>query len=290
MTPRSTLPPIDVAGRLRTVRAGRLGHVWAITVLGVRMMLHDKSKFIGTILGVIFAVVLADQQLGILFGLLDKNTMFIDHAGAEVWIVPPHTTVAQPGQRMSTELLYQARATPGVAHASALVMVGSSITKPGGGSEGITIVGVDLETMLGGPWNIVAGDASVLHMPDTMLFEDSQREQFGGLNIGSIREVNGYRVRVGGFVWGLQAFGPAYTFAQIDVARTLGNVASDQLNFVLVKIQPNADLATVMRALRERCPTADVYSRDHFHRQVVYQLLREQLGVSFGTSTGFGLV
>ena len=282
--------PLDVAARLRVVNRGRARKARAITVLGVRMMLHDKSKFIGTVLGVIFAVVLANQQLGILFGLLDKNTMLIDHAGADLWIVPPNTTAAQAGQRLSTQLLYQARATPGVAHAAPLVMIGSALTKPGGGSEGITIVGVDLDTPLGGPWNIVAGDVDALRMPDTLLFEDSQRAKFGGLNVGSIREINGYHVRVGGFVWGLQPFGPPYTFAQIDTARTLGGVPTDQLNFVLVEVAPGSSVDVVAADLRVRCPDAEVYSQSEFHGKIVRQLLKDQLGVSFGTSTSFGLV
>jgi putative ABC transport system permease protein len=127
-------------------------------------------------------------------------------------------------------------------------------------------------------------------MPDTLLNEDSQRAKFGGLNVGSIREVNGYRVRVGGFVWGLQPFGPPYTFAQIDTARTLGAVPTDQLNFVLVQVAPGASVAAVAADLRTRCPDAEVYGRAEFHHKVVLQLLKDQLGVSFGTSTAFGLV
>jgi putative ABC transport system permease protein len=239
---------------------------------------------------VIFAVVLANQQLSILLGLLAKNTMLVDHAGADLWIVPPHATVAQPGQRLSTQLLYQARSTPGVARAGALLLVGSSLTKPGGGSEAITLVGVDPDAMLGGPWNLVAGTADALRTADTLIFEDSQRARFGGLNLGSIREIAGHRIRVGGFVWGLLPFGPPYTFGQIDTVRTLGNVASDELNFVLVRVASGADVATVARELERRCPSALVYRRDRFHAQIVRQLLRDQLGVSFGTSTAFGLV
>ena len=284
------VPPVDVAARLRAASARPISRLGSVALLGLRMMLHDKAKFIGTLLGVVFAVVLANQQIGILLGLLQRNTMLVDHAGADLWIVPPNTTTAQPGQRMSTELLYQARATPGVARASALVLVGSSITKPAGGSEGITLVGVDLDTMLGGPWNIVAGDPSVMREPSTIMIEDSQREKFGGLNLGSVREVNGYQVRIGGFVWGLLPFGPPYTFTDIDTARTIGAMQSDQLSFVLVQLAPGADPAAVARDLAARCPTADVYSRDEYAHRIVMQLLKDQLGISVGTSTAFGLV
>jgi putative ABC transport system permease protein len=281
---------IDVQHRLRAASARPLNRLGSVALLGVRMMLHDKAKFFGTLLGVVFAVVLANQQIAILLGLLQRNTMYVDNAGADLWIVPPNTTAVQPGQRMSTELLYQARATPGVARTSAIAMTGATITKAGGGSEAIMLVGVDLGTMLGGPWNIVEGDPSVLHQPSTILIEDSQREKFGGLNLGSVREVNGYKMRIGGFVWGLLPFGPPYTFTDLDTARTIGSFESDQLSFVLVELAPGADRATVQRDLAARCPTADVYTRDEYSHRIVMQLLRDQLGASFGTSTAFGLI
>lgn len=264
---------------------------WRATVgLAIRMALHARAKFVGTLLGVVFAAMLANFQLGTLFGLLAKNTSFVDNANADLWIVPPGTTFAQPGQRQRTSLLDQARIVPGVSRASALIMIGTSITKPGGGSEAITLVGVDLDTMLGGPFNMVAGDASVLHAPDTVIMEDAQRERFGGLNLESVREVGGQRVRVGGFTWGLLPFGPAYAFANLDLAREIGKVPSDELSFVLVDVADDADLATVAAELQRQIPTATVIAKDDFHDLIVSTLLSQQLGITFGVSTMFGLV
>ncbi len=281
---------VDVAARLRAARGGRLRRAQATIVVALRMMLHDKAKLIGTTLGVVFAVVLAAQQLGVLFGLLQKNTMFVDNAGADLWIVPPGTTQTAPGQRMSTALLDQARATPGVAVAAPLLMIGTSVTKPGGGSEATTLVGFDLATGLGGPWNVVAGDVAALRAPDALFFEDAQREKFGGLNLGSVREVGGHKVRVVGFTWGLQPFGPPFSFADIDTVRDLGAVPADQLSFVLIKLAPGADRAAVAADLAARCPTATVIATPTFHATIVSTLLRQQLGITFGTSTAFGLI
>jgi putative ABC transport system permease protein len=281
---------VDVAARLRAARGGRLRRAQATIVVALRMMLHDKAKLIGTTLGVVFAVVLAAQQLGVLFGLLQKNTMFVDNAGADLWIVPPGTTQTAPGQRMSTALLDQARATPGVAVAAPLIMIGTSVTKPGGGSEATTLVGFDLAAGLGGPWNIVAGDVAALRAPDALFFEDAQREKFGGLNLGSVREVGGHKVRVVGFTWGLQPFGPPFSFADIDTVRDLGAVPADQLSFVLIKLAPGADRAAVAADLAARCPTAKVIATPAFHATIVSTLLRQQLGITFGTSTAFGLI
>ena len=254
------------------------------------MAVHSRAKFVGTLLGVVFATLLANFQLGTMFGLLAKNTLFVDNAGADLWIVPPATTFAQPGQRQSTSLLDLARTVPGVQRASAVVMVGTSIAKPGGGSEAITLVGVDLDTMLGGPFNMVAGDPDVLRVRDTVIMEDAQRERFGGLNLGSLREVGGQLVRVGGFTWGLLPFGPAYAFGDLDLVREIAKVPSDELSFVLVDVADGTDVASVKSDLERRVPTAMVISRDAFHDLITYTLLSQQLGITFGVSTLFGLV
>ncbi len=286
----SKAPQLDVAARIAQVKRNRWGRDRATIGLGLRMALHAKPKFVGTVLGVIFAVVLAAQQLGVLFGLLDKNTQFVDNCTAEVWIVPPGTTYANPGQKMSVALLNQARVTPGVAQASALIMAGTTIRKPNGGAEALTLIGVDLDTMLGGPYNIVVGDTNILRQADTLFFEDAVRDKLGGLNIGSVREVGGYQVKVGGFTWGLLPFGPPFTFANLDLARTLAKIPNDQLNFVLIKVAPGYTPEQVAATLRSRIDTADVITKTAFHKKIVSTLLKDQLGISFGTSTAFGLI
>lgn len=280
----------DIERRMKLVRRHRLGRWRATMKVALRMAFHARAKFVGTLLGVVFAALLSNFQLGTMFGLLSKNTAFVDNAGADLWIVPPGTTYAQPGSRISTALLDRARATPHVAHASALLMAGTTIQKPSGGSEAITLVGVDLQTMLGGPFHVVAGKPEALREPDTVFLEDAQRERFGSVNLGSVREVGGRRVRVGGFTWGLLPFGPAYGFAEIDLARSIAGFADDEASFVLVEVEPGISVDEVAAQLRRDLPSADVLTREAFHDRIVSTLLSQQLGITFGVSTVFGLV
>jgi putative ABC transport system permease protein len=258
--------------------------------LGLKMMLHDKLKFVGTVSGVVIAVVLSVQQVGVLLGLLAKNTMFVDHAQADIWIAPPGTELLNPGQPLPESVATRARVTPGVESVGHLAMGMGSVLKPGGGTEAVTIVGTELETGMGGPWNVVAGDVEALSLPDTVFFEDSRRDELGGLNLGSVREVNGSRVRVGGFTWGLNPFGPPYAFAELDLGRRLLRLGPDASSFVLVRVAPGQRPEEVARALAERIPEAKVLTASEFHDSIVGKLLREQLGVSFATSTAFALI
>ena len=54
---------------------------------GTKMMFHDRLKLAATVFGVVFAVLICVQQVGVLLGLLSKNTMFVEQSKADVWIL-----------------------------------------------------------------------------------------------------------------------------------------------------------------------------------------------------------
>lgn len=261
-----------------------------MALVGLRMMFHDRAKLVGTLLGVIFATVLVNQQLGVLMGLLFKNTMLVESAGADIWIVSPGLESVVGGNRISMYTLNQARVAEGVAWAEPMAYGTANVSLPNGGSEAVTLIGTRLTHYAAGPWNMVAGEAESLAMPDTVIFEDSQRQKLGGLNIGSVRELGGHRVVVGGFTWGLNPFAPSYAFTEFDTARSILNLPSDQTTFVLVGVQEGADPNVVRDDLARRLPGLRVITRDDFASSIVSYLLRAQLGISFGTSTAFGVI
>jgi putative ABC transport system permease protein len=262
-----------------------------MATVGLRMMVHDKLKMLGTLVGVVFAVLLSNQQAGTFLGLLGKNTMFIENAGADLWILPPNLETLAAGKFIPEAIARQAPGVRGVAWAEPLLFGGGLIAIPGGSSEALTIVGTRLPAAKGGPWNMVAGTPEVLENPDTMIFEDGVRDTFGGLNLGSVREVNGRNVQVGGFTWGLLPFGPAYSFAEYDLARQLLHVDSDRTHFVLVGVAEGESSIEVRDRLRARFPDVQVVTREEFTKSTTrYVLGRTAIGVTLGTSTAFGLL
>ena len=257
----------------------------------LRMMFHGKLKMAGTMFGVVFAVILSNQQAGTFLGLLQKNTMLVDNAGADIWITPPGTMQVQAGGVLPANAATRARVTPGVAWAEPLIFAGATVKRPDGATEAVTLLGVEWPAGRGGPWNVVAGDRDALAQPDTMVFEDSQRDKFGGMNLGSVREVNGRTVRAGAFTWGLVPFGPSYAFAEYDLARMIARVDADRTSFVLAGVTPGEDPARVAAALRERIPEAAVFTKQELRASTIrYILTRTAIGVTFGTATVFGLI
>lgn len=261
--------------------------------VGLRMALHDRTKFTAAIIGVVFAVLLSGQQAATFLAILNRNVMVVDaNPDVDIWITPPQTEILQPGKLLSQAPLNQARGMPGVAWAEPILIGGATISRPEGGSEQAVLIGTRGPAWRGGPFNMVAGSRDALAEPDSMIFEDSDREKFGGLNLGSVREVNGRRIKVVGFTWGLVPFGPSsYAFADFDLARQLMHTDADQSSVILVGVEPGVDRTKVARELQKRMGTEQVSTREEFrHTLVNYMLTKTPIGVVLGSSTVIGLL
>ncbi len=282
---------------MRTVAApirGRAGFFlrWrTLAGVGLAMMLHDKLKLLGTLAGVVFAVLLSNQQVGTFLGLIYKNEMYVVNAGADIFIAPQGTEAFQAGKPIPETTVVQARVVPGVAWAEPLLFGASTIVLPNGGAEAVSVVGTKAPDLRGGPWNVVVGDPAALRLPDVMFFETADRAKYGGLNVGSVRELGGKKVVVGGFTWGLLPFGPSYAFADYALAQQILRVPADQTSFGLVGVAPGEDPARVAAGLRERLADVTVMTRDAYRASILrYILVRTSIGLTLGISALFGLV
>jgi putative ABC transport system permease protein len=256
--------------------------------LGVSMLWHDKLKLAGTLVGVAFAVLMSNFQVALFLGLLLRNTMYVDRVEGEIWILPKNTQILEGNDgTIPKNVVSVARSVKGVGWAAPLLMGPAGLKLPGGGQKSVRLVGTELPAARGGPFHIVAGKTSDLALPDAVFFEDSRRETFGGLNLGSVREVNGHRVHAVGFTTGLVPFGPAFAFTSFDTAREILGRPNDEINYAMVGLAPGADLNDVLPRLRKTFPDQLVMSRAELNKSTIFYILKES---GIGQSIGMGVI
>jgi putative ABC transport system permease protein len=155
----------------------------------------------------------------------------------------------------------------------------------------VSLVGTRAPRYVGKPWNLLGDEVHLLELPDAVIFEDAEREKFGGLNRGSVRELGGHKVQVVGFTWGLMPFAPAYAFAEQTLAREIIKLPADKHTFIMVGVEPGADPLTVRDRLQEVLGDTKVMTREQYLSVILRYILTEtQIGLSFGTSTFMGLL
>ena len=59
--------------------------------LAFRNLFHDRLRLIATVIGIVFSIVLVTVQMGLYLSFERMVTVMIDHAAADIWIVPRGT-------------------------------------------------------------------------------------------------------------------------------------------------------------------------------------------------------
>lgn len=258
-----------------------------------RMITHDKLKSAGTLFGVFFAVTLISQQLALLLGLVGLMTAIPDSVKADLWIVAEKTETVDFGLPIPERKLYQALGTEGVAWAEPVYIGTGSFQKPDGSSEVMRIIGSDAPRFAAGPFSLSPETRLEDLAESSVIFVDWQdRKKLGDLELGSTHEINGQRVRIGGFTKGMRPFGATYAFANLETARRLSNEdASSSLTYVLVGAAPGVTVEQLRANLSGRLTDVSIYTSEEISNMSrSYWLTRTSIGLNFGIQVAFAVV
>jgi putative ABC transport system permease protein len=251
--------------------------------LASRNLLHDRLRFIATVVGIVFSIVLVTVQLGLYLGFGRIVTTMIDHASADLWIMPPGTKCFEDPSTLDERARFQALSINGVAQAAPVVIGYAEWRIPAGGTFPIFIVGSDLRE--GGllPWNVVEGSIEALAIPGAVAVDRSYFDRLGVNGIGANAEIRGQKVEVRAVTNGIRSFTTTpYVFTTLDRARGFTGIAANKATYFLVRVAPGADVEGVRRRLKANLSDVDVLTTAEFRD-------RSRSFWLFGTGAGFAL-
>src|SRR3989442_15401312 len=90
--------------------------------LASRNLLHDRLRFVATVIGIVFSIVLVTVQMGLYLGFGRIVTTMIDHASADLWIMPAGTKCFEDPATLDERKRFQALAINGVGRAPPVVI------------------------------------------------------------------------------------------------------------------------------------------------------------------------
>jgi len=261
-------------------------------LLAWRNLVHDRSRFLVTLTGIVFSVVLMGVQLGLLIGFSKTTSGIIDATDADIWLTPKGTSNVDIAGRQATRWRQQALALPEIASADHYLMQFSLWRKPTGGSEGVMVVGFNLGTGRGGPWKLGEGNMADLQQESAVIIDRLYADKLDVKHIGETVEINNRRARVVGFTHGIRTFTQTpYVFTTYRNALMFSRVPDNETSYVLIKLQPNADVDDVVEKLRKQLPLVDVWSRDEWsNRTRMYWMVTTGAGAALLLAAALGLV
>ena len=246
-------------------------------------LFHDRTRFLITVIGVTFSVVLIFSQFGIYLGFMQNASIIIDNTKADIWITSKNSANFDFPVPFSELKFNKVKATPGVAAADKLILGWANMRKRDGGSENIEVVGFNVESGVGGPWKILEGRLSDLKAGKAVVVDESAFAKLGTLHVGDYVEINEQRVKVVAISQGARGLTTApYVFTSYKSAQDIDPFNRDRTVFIVAQVASGYEANEVVSRLRE-IRDVDVYTRKTYSMKTqAYWRWETGIGLGFG--------
>jgi putative ABC transport system permease protein len=252
-----------------------------IFTLASRNLFHDRVRFVATVVGIVFSIVLVAVQLGLFMGFERTITTMIDHSEADLWIAPTETKSFESASLLDGRERFQALAVEGVT-AAIPVMIGFAYwRKSDGSATPVFLIGVETGGLQ--PWNLAEGRLDDLSAPGAVAVDRSYFERLGVARIGDSAEIREQKARVAVVTRGIRSFTTTpYVFTTLDRARDYMAAPPNKATYYIVRTEPGTSVERIRGQIAARLADAEVLTSDEFRRRSRFFWL-------FGTGAGAAL-
>ena len=249
--------------------------------LASRNLFQDRLRFVATIIGIVFSIVLVTVQLGLFLGFQKMVTTMIDHAPADLWIVSRGTKCFEDPSMLDRRDQTKALSVPGVVDAVPLLIGFTEWSVPNDGSTPVFVVGTSPEGLR--PWHVVQGNPADLSDAHAVAVDQTYFGRLGVSALGDTTTIRGHKVIVKAVTRGIRSFTTTpYVFAPMESAQTYIGVSRNDVSYLLVRLSQGANANAVREALAKKLDKVEVLTTDEFRN-------RSRTFWLFGTGAGFAL-
>ena len=236
-----------------------------IVKLAYRNLLQDRLRFVATVIGIVFSIVLVTIQLGLFLGFERMVTTMVDHAHADLWIVPQGTKCFEDPSLLNERDGAAALKVPGVVTVAPVLIGFTEWMLPKGGMTPIFMVGSTENGEGLQPWDVIQGDAKSLTSPRSVAVDKTYYSRLGIDGLGANVAIRGVPAKVTALTDGIRSFTTTpYVFASLAQARTYTGARPGDVSYFLVHVAKGADIETVRHALAAKLPKVEVLTSAEF--------------------------
>jgi putative ABC transport system permease protein len=251
--------------------------------LAARNLFHDRLRFIATIIGIVFSMVLVTVQMGLFLSFARMVTTMIDHTPADLWIMPFATKCFEDPSLLDERERFRAMSLEGVIDAVPMLVSFAQWRVPTGGTTPVLVIGSDLRRPGLLPWNIVAGDLNALSIPNAVATDQTYFGRLGISGLGDSAEMRDRRADVRLVTKGIRSFTTTpYVFTPLDRARAYTGTPPDKATYLLVEATPGTDIGRLQAKLNKILDKAEALTPAEFRS-------RSRSFWLFGTGAGAAL-
>jgi putative ABC transport system permease protein len=241
-------------------------------------------RFVATLIGIVFSVVLVMVQMGLYLGFGRMVTTMIDHASADLWVVSKGASSFEDLTLLDIRARNRLPSINGVAEVIPVVIGFADWRRQTDGRvKPVFVVGSDLNAGALLPWNLTDGSVEALRSTDTVAVDRTYFSDLGVSGIGSTAEIRGQPARVAAVTDGIRSFTTTpYVFAEISRARAYIGLPPTKFNHFAIRVRSGADVKTVQHDIQSTVSDVDVLTPAEFRD-------RSRSFWLFGTGAGAAL-
>src|SRR5262245_23390719 len=149
--------------------------------IALKMTTGGRSKYFGLIFGVAFATLLMTQQVSIFMGILTRTgNQILEVRDADVWVMDSRVRYLDEAPGLQDTDLLRVRGVPGVAWAVRFYSGTVRARLEDGNTRNVHLVGLDDESLVGAPQEMIAGSVADLKRPDAVILDKAGYEYMWG--------------------------------------------------------------------------------------------------------------
>lgn len=275
-----------------------------MNLLALKMLLGDRAKYVGIVLGVMLASMVITQQGSIFVGLMSRTFAAItDAGGPDIWVMDPKVQFIDDTKPMQATALNRVRGVPGVAFAAPFYKGLLRVRLDNGEFQNCNVIGLDDATLTGGPPAMVEGKVEDLRRADAVIVDAvgastrlaRKPTTPGGrpvpLKVGDTMELNDRRGVVVGISRNTRSFQSQPTiYTTYSRATQFAPRERKQLTFILVNAAEGQDPDALCERISESTGLA-AYTREQFKWKTVMHFVNNTgIPINFGIAVGLGFV
>ncbi|NGX45505.1 MAG: hypothetical protein K940chlam2_00660 [Chlamydiae bacterium] len=272
--------------------------------VALKILIGDKAKYIGMILGLTFASFIVVQQASIFIGLMKRTYGFIsDTSQPNIWVMDPKVEFIDDVKPLSNIELFRVRSIEGVEWAVPLFKGIIRARLKDGNFQNTIVVGIDASTFIGRPPEMVEGKIQDLRDTDAIIVnkvgaDTKLAEEIKGSNgtaiplkVGQTIELNDKRAVVVGICEVSRTFqSQPVIYTTFLRAQRYAPFERKNLSFILAHSAPGMKEKEVCQRITAITGLAAYTSKEFAWKTISYYLKNTGIPINFGVAIGLGFV
>ena len=270
--------------------------------VALKMLIGDRGKYLGLIMGLTFAALLITQQSSIFTGLMTRTYSFIDDLSQpDIWVMDPKVQFIDDVKPLQDTELLRVRGVKGVEWAVPLYKGLLKARLEDGNFQIVNVLGLDDATLIGGPPTMIHGQLSDLRRQDSIIVNDVGAEtrlakrprEPGGkpipLQVGDELEINDRRAVVVGICRVSRTFqSQPVIYTTYNRATTFAPRERKLLSFILVKATDGSDPGELARKIALSTGLAAYTAKEFKKLSFDFYMKNTGIPINFGIAVMLG--